>query len=133
MLLRAFRSLMPKEERFVDQFVEQARHIAAAAIALEAVMESAPDERPQKVAALKRVEKDADRIAKDAGRDLHRAFITPFDRSDILSLINALDDAIDLMDEVPRPCRPLWRRSLRRADAAFRRADPPAGRTFWWS
>ena len=102
MLLRAFRSLMPKEERFVDQFVEQARHIVAAAVALEAVMDAGPDDRTQKIAALKRVEKDADRVAKDAGRDLHRAFITPFDRSDILSLINALDDAIDLMDEVPR-------------------------------
>ncbi|CAO3427907.1 DUF47 domain-containing protein [Azospirillum doebereinerae] len=102
MLLRAFRSLMPKEERFVDQFVEQARHIVAAAAALEAVMDTPPAERPQRVAALKKVEKDADHIAKDAGRDLHRAFITPFDRSDILSLINALDDAIDLMDEVPR-------------------------------
>lgn len=102
MLLRAFRSLMPKEERFVDQFVEQARHIVAAVSALEAVMDATPDERPQRVAALKRVEKDADRITKDAARDLHRAFITPFDRSDILALINALDDAIDLMDEVPR-------------------------------
>lgn len=102
MLLRAFRSLMPKEERFIDQFVGQARHIVAAAVALEAVMDATPEERPQRIAALKRVEKDADHIAKDAVRDLHRAFITPFDRSDILALINALDDAIDLMDEVPR-------------------------------
>lgn len=102
MLLRAFRSLMPKEERFIDQFVGQARHIVAAAVALEAVMDATPEERPQRIAALKRVEKDADHIAKEAVRDLHRAFITPFDRSDILALINALDDAIDLMDEVPR-------------------------------
>ena len=45
MLLRAFRSLMPKEERFVDQFVDQARHIVAAAAALEAVMDAGPEER----------------------------------------------------------------------------------------
>ncbi|AWK89866.1 DUF47 domain-containing protein [Azospirillum thermophilum] len=102
MLLRAFRSLMPKEERFVDHFLAQARHIADAAKALDAVMQADPEERPARIAALKRVEKDADRVAKEAGRGLHRAFITPFDRSDILALINALDDAIDLMDEVPR-------------------------------
>ncbi|WP_448206991.1 DUF47 domain-containing protein [Azospirillum sp. sgz302134] len=102
MLLRAIRSMMPKEERIIEQFIEQARHIVAAAEALEAVMEAAPEDRPDRTAALKRIEKDADRVAKDAGRGLHRTFITPFDRSEIQALINALDDCIDLMDEVPR-------------------------------
>jgi uncharacterized protein Yka (UPF0111/DUF47 family) len=31
---------------------------------------------------------------------LHRAFITPFDRSDIHALTTALDDAVDLIEEV---------------------------------
>lgn len=102
LLLRAIRSMMPKEERVIEQFVEQARHIVSAADALEAVMEASPEDRADRTAALKRIEKDADRIAKEAGRGLHRTFITPFDRSEIQALINALDDCIDLMDEVPR-------------------------------
>ncbi len=102
LLLRAIRSMMPKEERVIEQFVEQARHIVTAADALEAVMAAEPEERGERTAALKRIEKDADRVAKEAGRGLHRTFITPFDRSEIQALINALDDCIDLMDEVPR-------------------------------
>jgi uncharacterized protein Yka (UPF0111/DUF47 family) len=101
MLLRFFRYLMPKEERFIDLFVAQAERLVAAAAALEAVMRAAPDERALRTQQLSRIESDADTVAKDATRALHRAFITPFDRSDILALINALDDAIDLMDEVP--------------------------------
>ncbi|MBK3734939.1 hypothetical protein FBZ83_11481 [Azospirillum brasilense] len=101
LLLRAIRSMMPKEERVIEQFIEQARHIVDAAAALEAVMQAGPEERADRTATLKRIEKDADRVAKDAGRGLHRAFITPFDRSEIQALINALDDCIDLMDEVP--------------------------------
>jgi len=102
LLLRAIRSMMPKEERVIEQFVEQARHIVSAADALEAVMLAEPQERSDRTAALKRIEKDADRVAKEAGRGLHRTFITPFDRSEIQALINALDDCIDLMDAVPR-------------------------------
>lgn len=101
MLLRLFRYLMPKEERFIELFAAQAERLVAAAEALEAVLQAGPTDRPAQVKRLGQIESDADSIAKDATRALHRAFITPFDRSDILALVNALDDAIDLMDEVP--------------------------------
>jgi uncharacterized protein Yka (UPF0111/DUF47 family) len=101
MLLRAFRALMPKEERFIQHFIDLAQCLVEASTALEAVMTASAADRPERIKALSDIESRADGIAGEASRALHRAFITPFDRSDILALVNALDDAIDLMDEVP--------------------------------
>ena len=41
---------------------------------------------------------------------IHRTFVTPFDRSQILDLITALDDTIDLMKEAGRRMPPLRHR-----------------------
>jgi uncharacterized protein Yka (UPF0111/DUF47 family) len=91
---------MPKEERFVDKFVAHSGHIVAAADALAAMM--APDQmdRPARGREVCEIESDADRVARQTLIALHRAFITPFDRSDILALSNALDDAVDHVEEV---------------------------------
>lgn len=100
MLSRLLRALMPKEERFLDQFRNHAGHILSAAEALNALMAAPAEERPARIADLKRIEKEADQIGRQTVVGLHRAFITPFDRSDILALSNALDDAVDLIEEV---------------------------------
>ncbi len=100
MLIRLIRALMPKEERFLAHFVDHSGKIVAAAEALSALMTAPPDERPQRVKDLKRIENEADAIGRQTIIGLHRAFITPFDRSDILALSNALDDAVDLIEEV---------------------------------
>lgn len=100
MLSRLLRSLMPKEERFLEQFSAHADRIQAAAEVLSALMVAPAAERVSRVAELKRIEKEADQIGRRTVIGLHRAFITPFDRSDILALSNALDDAVDLIEEV---------------------------------
>ncbi|HVI51347.1 MAG TPA: DUF47 family protein [Candidatus Sulfotelmatobacter sp.] len=100
MLSRLLRSLMPKEERFLDQFQAHAGCILTAAEALQTLMSAPAADRPARVADLKRIEKEADQIGRQTVIGLHRAFITPFDRSDILALSNALDDAVDLIEEV---------------------------------
>lgn len=100
MLSRLLRSLMPKEERFIEQFSAHADRIKAAAEALSALMVAPAAERVSRVAELKRIEKEADQIGRQTVIGLHRAFITPFDRSDILALSNALDDTVDLIEEV---------------------------------
>lgn len=98
--MRLFRSLMPKEERFIDNFIAHSGRIVAAADALAALMAAEASQRAQRAVELSAVEKEADVIARRTVVALHRAFITPFDRSDIHSLIHALDDIIDLMEEV---------------------------------
>ncbi len=100
MVMRLFRALMPHEERFVDHFAAHADRMVAAADALAALMAAGPDERAARSADIATIESEADAITRETIVALHRAFITPFDRSDIHALINSLDDAVDLMEEV---------------------------------
>ncbi|MGQ9371990.1 DUF47 domain-containing protein [Azospirillum sp. ST 5-10] len=100
MVLRLFRALMPKEERFVEHFAAHAQRLVAAADALAALMAAPAGEQAARAAEIGAIESEADAITRETIIALHRAFITPFDRSDIHALINALDDAVDLMEEV---------------------------------
>lgn len=98
MLLRLFRALMPREEKFIDHFCEHSERIMDAAAALHDLLN--PDGDRQ--AAFQRVldaEHAADRITKQTLQAVHRTFITPFDRSDIHALIVAMDDTVDFIEE----------------------------------
>jgi len=99
--MRFVRFLMPKEERFIDFFQAHAGCIVTAAAALRSMMraESAA-EREKFFKEVCRIEGEADAIARATMVALHKAFITPFDRSDIHDLSTALDDAVDLIEEV---------------------------------
>jgi predicted phosphate transport protein (TIGR00153 family) len=100
-LLRAFRALMPHDDRFIERFSEHARLIVSATEAFRALMSG--DGRVEEHAAeISRLEDAADQITRDTVLAIHRTFVTPFDRSQILDLITALDDTIDLMKETGR-------------------------------
>jgi predicted phosphate transport protein (TIGR00153 family) len=99
-LFRMFRSLMPREERFIERFSEHARLVVPAAEAFRALIEGAPPE--PRAAEIARLEEAADQVTRETILAIHRSFVTPFDRSQILSLINALDDTIDLMKDTSR-------------------------------
>ncbi|MBF0335691.1 MAG: DUF47 domain-containing protein [Alphaproteobacteria bacterium] len=99
MVLRLFRALMPKEERFLGHFTDHAGCIVEAADAL-AMMMANPQDRERHFKEVCAIEGRADVITRNTVVALHRAFITPFDRSDILALTNSLDDAVDLIEEV---------------------------------
>ena len=101
LLTRAFRSLMPRDDRFIERFCEHSKLIVPAAEAFRALMSG--DGRPeQHVAEINRLEDAADQVAKETVLAIHRTFVTPFDRSQILDLISALDDTIDLMKDTGR-------------------------------
>ena len=100
MALRFLRSLMPKEERFVDNFAAHADCMVKGAAALTAMMQADGDGRDACFKEVCAIEGQADAVARETLVSLHRAFITPFDRSDIHALSTALDDAIDLIEEV---------------------------------
>ncbi len=99
MPMRWFRKLMPREEKFIDRFVAHSACMVAAAEKLAALMADASDQT-KCLDELSGIEKDADAITRQTIIALHRAFLTPFDRSDIHSLIVALDDTVDLIEEV---------------------------------
>jgi predicted phosphate transport protein (TIGR00153 family) len=100
-LLRAFRSLMPRSDSFIDRFGEHARLIVPAAEAFRALM-SGDGQGEQHAQEISRLEDAADQVTRATVLAAHRTFVTPFDRSEILNLITALDDTIDLMKDTGR-------------------------------
>ena len=99
MLLRLFHALMPREERFFDHFEDHARCIVAAAECLRAVI-SGKAEFEAAFKTIRERESAADAVTKTTLEAIHRTFITPFDRGDIHDLTTALDDIIDLIEEI---------------------------------
>jgi predicted phosphate transport protein (TIGR00153 family) len=95
-MLGWFRNLMPKEDRFFDLFMQHALIVVAGAEALQGVLRGGEDV-PRYAQVVFDREDDADAITRDVMIAMRRSFITPFDRSDIQSLIQSLDDAIDQM------------------------------------
>jgi uncharacterized protein len=92
----AFR-LIPREERFFDDFVALAVQIRRGAGLLEEML--AP-ERPiwDKADEIKEVEHKCDFITHEVIQRLHRTFVTPLDREDIHTLARTLDDVMDAID-----------------------------------
>jgi predicted phosphate transport protein (TIGR00153 family) len=101
LLLRAYRALMPRDDCFVERFAGHASLIVPAAEAFRALM-SGDGRGEQHAREIARLEEEADQITRATVRAIHRTFVTPFDRSQILDLITALDDTIDLMKDTGR-------------------------------
>lgn len=92
----AFR-LIPREEKFFDDFTAMAVEIRKGAALLDEML--APDHPVwERAAAIKVVEHRCDEISADILRRLHKTFVTPIDREDIHALVRALDDVIDDID-----------------------------------
>ncbi len=100
-LMRGFRALMPRDHGFIEKLTAHAQLIVPAAEAFRALM-SGDGKAEQHAAEISRLEEEADAVARDIVLAIHRTFVTPFDRSQILDLITALDDTIDLMKDTGR-------------------------------
>jgi predicted phosphate transport protein (TIGR00153 family) len=92
----AFR-LIPREERFFDDFVALAEQIQRGAALL---LEMLAPEQPlwDKADEIKEVEHKCDFLTHQVIQRLHRTFVTPLDREDIHSLARSLDDVMDAID-----------------------------------
>jgi predicted phosphate transport protein (TIGR00153 family) len=92
----AFR-LIPKEERFYDDFETLASEICKGARLLQTMLDP---ERPiwDKAEEIKEVEHKCDFLTHEIIRRLHRTFVTPLDREDIYELAKTLDDVMDAID-----------------------------------
>jgi predicted phosphate transport protein (TIGR00153 family) len=86
--------LLPKDVRFFELFVADGENLQAAAIALDEMVQ-AYDRLDERVAAIQVLEKRGDDLDREISRKLEDAFITPFDREDILELVVRLDDVVD--------------------------------------
>jgi uncharacterized protein len=91
----AFR-LIPREERFFDDFVALAEQIRRGAGLLEDMLRP---ERPiwDKADEIKEVEHKCDFLTHEIIQRLHRTFVTPLDREDIIQLYSSIDDMTDFI------------------------------------
>jgi len=92
----AFR-LIPKEDRFYDDFIAMAEQIRVGAALLDDMLQ--PD-RPvwDKADEIKEVEHKCDFLTHEIIQRLNRTFVTPLDREDIHTLARTLDDVMDAID-----------------------------------
>jgi uncharacterized protein len=100
-MLGWFRALMPKEERFFDLFEKHAAIVVAGAESLRGLVQGgASTERHCRD--IFRLESEADDVTREVITAVRRAFVTPFDRTDIQDLITSMDDAIDQMNKTAK-------------------------------
>jgi predicted phosphate transport protein (TIGR00153 family) len=89
--------LIPREERFFEDFVAIADQLCAGSKLLEEMMR--PDAPVlEKAAEIKNIEHRCDELAHEVLQRLHRTFVVPIDREDIHALLRVLDDVIDDID-----------------------------------
>jgi len=92
---------MPKEGKFFGLFNRHADTLVHGALALRDLLDGSDNVE----AACRRIiarENEADAITREVMLEIHRSFITPFDRSDIKGLIELLDDSIDQMQKTAK-------------------------------
>ncbi|HZR72182.1 DUF47 domain-containing protein [Bradyrhizobium sp.] len=100
-MMRWFRALLPKEERFFELFAKHSQAVQQGALALQGMLQGG-EETPVFCQRVNQFENDADNITREVLTAVRRTFITPFDRGDIKNLITAMDDAIDQMQQTAK-------------------------------
>ncbi|MEO8232691.1 MAG: DUF47 family protein, partial [Ignavibacteriota bacterium] len=90
-----FKRLLPKEEKYFEDFKEMISLIEEMAIHTEKVFQF--DEPATHILKMKPLELRCDEITNKITKRLNKTFITPFDREDIFALIKRLDDISDML------------------------------------
>ncbi len=93
--------LIPRDAQFYDIFAEVAHRLTGSATLLHEIFRD-PSKLDQHVAAIKKLEHEADNLTHDIVDRIDRTFVTPFDREDIHALAGELDDVVDLIDGTAR-------------------------------
>ena len=98
-----FGKLMPKEGKYFDHFNHHAALIVQGGQLLTELITALANQSGE-VARLAdeidQVERQADKITHETLAQLHKSFITPFDRDEIHELISGMDDILDIIQDV---------------------------------
>ena len=92
----AFR-LIPREEKFYEDFLAVADQITKGAALLEDMLAFDPPHW-DKADEIQEIEHQCDFLSHAIYPRLHRTFVTPLDREDIHALTGSLDDVMDAID-----------------------------------
>jgi len=88
---------IPKEEKFFDHFEELADKIEEGGRLFMEIVDNY-DHSEGKVARMKEIEHEADKITHQIYEKMHKTFLTPLDREDIYALANKMDSILDLIE-----------------------------------
>jgi predicted phosphate transport protein (TIGR00153 family) len=89
-------SLLPHEGKFFKLFGESAQNAVEVGQKLKDLLQNW-DHVEDKVAGIADLEHKGDNITHQIATELHRTFVTPFDREDITLLSQSLDDVVDFI------------------------------------
>ncbi len=87
---------IPREEKFFDLFEEGAQTMVKTAQRLKEMVDTW-ENIVEKVGEITELEHHGDHITHQIMEQLHRTFVTPFDREDIALLAHTLDDVTDFI------------------------------------
>ena len=87
---------IPHEEKFFDLFEESAQNMVKAAQRLKEMVDTW-ENVDGKVGEITELEHKGDSVTHQIMAQLHRTFVTPFDREDIAWLAHSLDDVTDFI------------------------------------
>jgi len=90
--------LIPREEKFYDDFRAMADQLRAGARLLDEMLATDPPSI-DKVHEIKEVEHKCDFLTHEIIQRLNKTFVTPMDREDIHALARTLDDVMDAIDD----------------------------------
>lgn len=89
-------SLIPREKKFFVLFEQGAQNALKIARQLKDMLQTWEDIQ-ERVSVITALEHEGDAITHQIVAELHRTFVTPFDREDIAMLANSLDDITDFI------------------------------------
>ncbi len=87
---------IPREQKFFDLFEKSARNMVKTAQVLKGMVDTWEDVG-KSVDEITELEHEGDTITHQIMAQLHRTFVTPFDREDIAMLAHTLDDVTDFI------------------------------------
>ena len=93
-------SKFSRSTRVFDLIGAQAAHLPIAAAGLAQLMTAPVHERAELQQQLHTIENNADESNHALLKVVNRSFVLPFDREDLYALTTAVDNCVDLMDEV---------------------------------
>ena len=89
-------SILPRESKFFDLFEESARNMLKTSQALREMLDTW-ELVEGRVAEITELEHAGDTITHQISAQLHRTFVTPFDREDMAFLAHTMDDVTDFI------------------------------------
>jgi len=92
-----FKKLLPKEHRFFELFEQHAAVVKKGLDLFELLLQNY-SRRDELTKQITDTENDADDVAHQIIRLLNNTFVTPFDREDIQTLVNRMDDVMDFVE-----------------------------------